>query len=438
MRIPPHSVEAEQSVLGSILLDKEAMISVSETLVPEDFYKEAHKVIYESMLKLYNSQSEIDLITLTDELRDQGYLDDIGGIAYITSLSTVVPTTSNIKYYVNIVKEKSISRQLISAANDIINLGYDGSAKVEYVLENAEKKIFDISQERATNDFQPINQVISEALSMLEKLYEEKNDVTGLTTGFRDLNKKINGLQRSDLLLIAARPAMGKTAFALNLVQNAALKGDASVAVFSLEMSKEQLVQRMIASQSTVELKKIKTGTLADNDWPRITDGMAILSGAKIHIDDTPGIKISELRSKCRKLKIEKGLDLVLIDYLQLMEGEGHNESRQQEIAKISRSLKILAKELDCPVVALSQLSRAPEQRADHRPMLSDLRESGSIEQDADIVMLLYRDEYYNPDTERKNIGEVIVAKNRHGETGTVELVWFGEIQKFADKMREE
>ena len=437
-RIPPHSVEAEQSVLGSILLDKDAMISVSETLIPEDFYKEAHKVIYESMLKLYNSQSEIDLITLTDELRDQGYLDDIGGIAYITSLSTVVPTTSNIKYYVNIVKEKSISRQLISAANDIINLGYDGSAKVEYVLENAEKKIFDISQERATNDFQPINQVISEALSMLEKLYEEKNDVTGLTTGFRDLNKKINGLQRSDLLLIAARPAMGKTAFALNLVQNAALKGDASVAVFSLEMSKEQLVQRMIASQSTVELKKIKTGTLADNDWPRITDGMAILSGAKIHIDDTPGIKISELRSKCRKLKIEKGLDLVLIDYLQLMEGEGQNESRQQEIAKISRSLKILAKELDCPVVALSQLSRAPEQRADHRPMLSDLRESGSIEQDADIVMFLYRDEYYNPDTEKKNIGEVIVAKNRHGETGTVELVWFGGIQKFADKMIEQ
>ena len=437
-RIPPHSVEAEQSVLGSILLDKDAMISVSETLIPEDFYKEAHRVIYECMLKLYNNQSEIDLITLADELRDQGYLDDIGGIAYITSLSTIVPTTSNIKYYINIVKEKSISRQLISAANDIINLGYDSSTKVEDVLENAEKKIFDISQERTTNDFQPINQVLTETLSMLEKLYEEISDVTGLTTGFRDLNKKINGLQRSDLLLIAARPAMGKTAFALNLVQNAALKGDASVAVFSLEMSKEQLVQRMVAAQSSVELKKIKTGTLAANDWPRITDGMAVLSGAKIHIDDTPGIKISELRSKCRKLKIEKGLDLVLIDYLQLMEGEGHNESRQQEIAKISRSLKILAKELDCPVVALSQLSRAPEQRADHRPMLSDLRESGSIEQDADIVMFLYRDEYYNPDTERKNIGEVIVAKNRHGETGTVELVWFGEIQKFADKMREE
>ncbi len=384
-RIPPHSVEAEQSVLGSILLDKDAMISVSETLIPEDFYKEAHKVIYECMLKLYNSQSEIDLITLAEELRDQGYLDDIGGIPYITSLSTIVPTTSNIKYYVNIVKEKSIVRQLISAANDIINLSYDSSAKVEDVLENAEKKIFDISQERTTNDFKQINQVLRDTYDMIEKLYTEKNEVTGLTTGFRDLNKKINGFQKSDLLLVAARPVMGKTAFALNLVQNAALKGDASVAVFSLEMSKEQLVQRMLSSQSNVELKKIKTGKLNANDWPRIIEAMAVLSEAKIHIDDTPGIKISELRSKCRKLKIEKGLDLVLIDYLQLMEGEGNNESRQQEIAKISRSLKILAKELNCPVVALSQLSRAPEQRADHRPMLSDLRESGSIEQDADI-----------------------------------------------------
>ena len=436
-RIPPHSVEAEQSVLGSILLDKEAIISVSETLVAEDFYKEAHKVIYESMLKLYNNQSEIDLITLADDLRDQGYLNDIGGVPYLTSLSTIVPTTSNIKYYVNIVKDKSVVRQLISAVNDILNSGYDGSLKIGDVLENAEKKIFDISQERINNDFQTINQVLKDTYDMIEKLYTEKNEVTGLTTGFRDLNKKINGFQKSDLLLIAARPAMGKTAFALNLVQNASLKGDASVAVFSLEMSKEQLVQRMLSAQSNVELKKIKTGKLGANDWPRIIEAMAVLSEAKIHIDDTPGIKISELRSKCRKLKIEKGLDLVLIDYLQLMEGEGNNESRQQEIAKISRSLKILAKELNCPVVALSQLSRAPEQRADHRPMLSDLRESGSIEQDADIVMFLYRDEYYNPDTERKNIGEVIVSKNRHGETGTVELVWFGEVQKFADKIRE-
>lgn len=436
-RIPPHSVESEQSILGSILLDKDAIITVSETIMPSDFYKEAHKIIYECMLKLSNKNEPIDLITLTEELKKQGHLDDVGGISYITSLSTIVPTTSNVKYYADIVKEKSVLRQLIKASNDIINLGYENSVKVEEVLERAEKRIFDISQEKASDDFKSINEVLVDAYDMIEKLYTNKSDVTGITTGFKDLNKKINGLQRTDLILIAARPAMGKTAFSLNLVQNAALKGDASVAVFSLEMSKDQLVQRMLAAQSHVELKKIKTGTLDENDWPRIIDAMAVLSNASIHIDDTPGIKISELRSKCRKLKIEKGLDLILIDYLQLMEGEGNNESRQQEIAKISRSLKIIAKELNCPVVALSQLSRAPEQRADHRPMLSDLRESGSIEQDADIVMFLYRDEYYHPDSESKNIGEVLIAKNRHGETGSVELVWLGEVQKFADKARD-
>ncbi|HCU2820516.1 TPA: replicative DNA helicase [Clostridioides difficile] len=436
-RIPPHSVESEQSILGSILLDKDAIITVTETIKPDDFYKEAHKIIYECMITLSNKGEPIDLITLTEELRKQGHLNDIGGISYITSLSTIVPTTSNVKYYADIVKEKSVLRKLIKASNEIINLGYSGATKIEDVLEQAEKSIFDISQEKTSDDFKSINLVLMDAYDMIEKLYTNKSDVTGITTGFKDLNKKINGLQRTDLILIAARPAMGKTAFSLNLVQNAALKGDASVAVFSLEMSKEQLVQRMLSSQSSVELKKIKTGTLNDNDWPRIIDAMAVLSGAKIHIDDTPGIKISELRSKCRKLKIEKGLDLVLIDYLQLMEGEGNNESRQQEISKISRSLKILAKELNCPVVALSQLSRAPEQRADHRPMLSDLRESGAIEQDADIVMFLYRDEYYHADSESKNIGEVIIAKNRHGETGSVELVWLGEVQRFGDKLRD-
>ena len=436
-RIPPHSVESEQSILGSILLDKDAIITVTETIKPDDFYKEAHKIIYECMITLSNKGEPIDLITLTEELRKQGHLNDIGGISYITSLSTIVPTTSNVKYYADIVKEKSVLRKLIKASNEIINLGYSGASKIEDVLEQAEKSIFDISQEKTSDDFKSINLVLMDAYDMIEKLYTNKSDVTGITTGFKDLNKKINGLQRTDLILIAARPAMGKTAFSLNLVQNAALKGDASVAVFSLEMSKEQLVQRMLSSQSSVELKKIKTGTLNDNDWPRIIDAMAVLSDAKIHIDDTPGIKISELRSKCRKLKIEKGLDLVLIDYLQLMEGEGNNESRQQEISKISRSLKILAKELNCPVVALSQLSRAPEQRADHRPMLSDLRESGAIEQDADIVMFLYRDEYYHADSESKNIGEVIIAKNRHGETGSVELVWLGEVQRFGDKLRD-
>lgn len=436
-RIPPHSVESEQSILGSIILDKDAIITVAETINPSDFYKEAHKIIYESMLKLNSNNEPIDLITLIEELRKEGHLDNIGGISYLTSLSTIVPTTSNVKYYANIVKEKSVMRQLIKASNEIINLGYDASTDVQEILDKAEKNIFDISQEKSGDDIQPINLVLQDTFDMIERLCTQKSDVTGITTGFEDLNKKINGLQRTDLILLAARPAMGKTAFSLNLVQNAALKGDASVAVFSLEMSKEQLVQRILSAQSNVELSKIKTGTLGESDWPRIIDAMAVLSEANIFIDDTPGIKISEIRSKCRRLKIEKGLDLIMIDYLQLMEGEGKNENRQQEIAKISRSLKILAKELDCPVVALSQLSRSPELRKDHRPILSDLRESGSIEQDADIVMFLYRDEYYHEDSEKKNIGEVIVAKNRHGETGNVELVWFGQVQKFADKVRE-
>ncbi|MCC3870011.1 replicative DNA helicase [Terrisporobacter mayombei] len=436
-RIPPHSVESEQSILGSIILDKDAIITVAETINPGDFYKEAHKIIYESMLKLNSNNEPIDLITLIEELRKEGHLDNVGGISYLTSLSTIVPTTSNVKYYANIVKEKSVMRQLIKASNEIINLGYDASTDVQEILDQAEKSIFDISQEKSGDDIQPINLVLQDTFDMIERLCTQKSDVTGITTGFTDLNKKINGLQRTDLILLAARPAMGKTAFSLNLVQNAALKGDASVAVFSLEMSKEQLVQRMLSAQSNVELSKIKTGSLGESDWPRIIDAMAVLSEANIFIDDTPGIKISEIRSKCRRLKIEKGLDLILIDYLQLMEGEGKNENRQQEIAKISRSLKILAKELDCPVVALSQLSRSPELRKDHRPILSDLRESGSIEQDADIVMFLYRDEYYHDDSEKKNIGEVIIAKNRHGETGNVELVWFGQVQKFADKVRE-
>lgn len=436
-RIPPHSVESEQSILGSILLDKDAIITVAETITPSDFYKDAHRVIYESMMALNNKNEPIDMVTLTDELRKRGYLDDIGGVTYLTSLSTIVPTTSNVKYYADIVKEKSVLRQLIKASNDIINLGYGSGESAENVLDFAEKKIFDISQERTNDDFKPINQVLMDTYDMIESIYSNKSDVTGVTTGFKDLNKKINGLQRTDLILVAARPAMGKTAFALNLVQNAAIKGNASVAVFSLEMSKEQLAQRMIAAQSNVELKKMKTGTLNDADWPRIISAMAVMSDAKIFIDDTPGIKINELRSKCRKLKMEQGLDLVMIDYLQLMESDSKNESRQQEISKISRSLKILAKELDCPVVALSQLSRAPEQRADHRPVLSDLRESGAIEQDADIVMFLYRDEYYHSDSEKKDLAEIIIAKNRHGETGSVELVWMGSIQRFGDKVKD-
>ena len=437
-KVPPHDLEAEQAIIGSMLTDRDAVISAVEVLKDDDFYREDNKIIYEAILNLYSRSEPIDIITVKSELESMGKIDQVGGLEYLAELPEKVPTTANAMKYIKIVEEKSTLRQLIKTANEIIELGYNPTEDVTDIMEGAEKKIFNVMQEKNQKSYEPIKDVLVESFTKLEELYNRKQHITGVPSGFIELDYTTAGFHGSELILIAARPAMGKTAFALNLVQNAALKGDASVAVFSLEMSKEQLVQRMVAAQSSVELKKIKTGTLAANDWPRITDGMAVLSGAKIHIDDTPGIKISELRSKCRKLKIEKGLDLVLIDYLQLMEGEGQNESRQQEIAKISRSLKILAKELDCPVVALSQLSRAPEQRADHRPMLSDLRESGSIEQDADIVMFLYRDEYYNPDTEKKNIGEVIVAKNRHGETGTVELVWFGGIQKFADKMIEQ
>lgn len=435
-KIPPHSIESEQSVLGSILLDKDVIVTVSEIITPQDFYQKSHEVIYTAMLKLYNESKPIDLVTVSSELKEQGFSEDIGGISYLSEILSIVPTTTNVSHYADIVKKKSIVRKLIKTSNEIISMGYDESFSVDEIINNAEKKILQISQEKNTESFSDLGETINDVFKNLEDLYLKKVKITGIDTGFEDLNKKINGLQKTDLILVAARPAMGKTAFSLNLVQNAAMKGDCSVAVFSLEMSKDQLVQRMLSTQSMVELKKLKNGNIADHDWPKIIDASAVLSNLKIYIDDTPGIKISDLRSRCRKLKMEKGLDLVLIDYLQLMEGEGNNESRQQEISKISRSLKILAKELNCAVVALSQLSRAPEQRADHRPILSDLRESGAIEQDADIVMFLYRDEYYNPDSEKRNIGEIIISKNRHGETGTVELVWLSDIQKFGSKQR--
>lgn len=436
-KIPPHSVEAEQSVLGSILLDKDAMITSAEVLKAGDFYKDAHKIIYESMLNLNENNEAIDLITLKTDLEKRKYLEAVGGLSYLTSLTTVPPTTVNVKNYADIVKEKSILRQLINSSNEIISLGYDGDLPIQDIMGEAEKKIFDISQEKTGNDFIAVKDILNSVYSSIEELYRNKSELTGLDTGFKDLNKRINGFQKSDLVLIAARPAMGKTAFALNLVTNAAIKAGASVAVFSLEMSRDQLVQRLISSISNVNIQNIKTGNIADDEWIKIAESMSILSNLDIYIDDTPGLKISELRSKCRKLKLEKGLDMIMIDYLQLMEGEGRNENRQQEISKISRSLKMLAKEMHCPVVALSQLSRRADQGTDHRPKLSDLRESGAIEQDADLVMFLYRDEYYDADSEKKNIGEVIISKNRHGKTDTIELVWMGEVQKFKDKFKE-
>lgn len=430
-RIPPHSIEGEQSVLGAMILDKNAVITATEILKPSDFYKEAHREIYESILEIYNRDEPVDLITLSEELKKRNTLDAIGGILYLADLSEAISTTANIRFYCEIVEEKSILRRLINASSEIIAKGYEADEDINIIIEAAEKKIFDITQKRSREGLDPIKEVLLESFSRIEQMALNKGDLTGLTTGFIDLDRKTSGLQKSDLVLVAARPAMGKSAFSVNLAVNSALKGGASVAIFSLEMSKEQIVQRMLSSESHVELQKVINGKLDEDDWPKLVRAMGPLSQAKIFIDDTPGITLMEMKAKCRKLKMEKGLDLVMIDYLQLMSGEGRNENRQQEISAISRGLKILAKEMDCPVIALSQLSRAPEMRSDHRPILSDLRESGAIEQDADIVMFLYRDDYYHPDSEKKNIGEVIIAKHRNGPTGTVELVFMGEYTKF-------
>ena len=437
-RIPPNSIESEQCIIGSILLDGDSMITVSDILKSEDFYSSSHRVIFDCMKELGEERTPIDIITVSEKLKSKGYLEDVGGLNYLTSTTTMVPTTSNVKAYAETVKQKAVLRNLIKASNEIISMGYSEDDDINEILNQAEKRIFEISQNRVVSDFNPISSVLVDVYSQIEDVYSKGAELTGVDTGFADLNKKLGGLHKSDLVLVAARPGMGKTAFALNLVANAAIKSSASVAVFSLEMSKEQLVQRLISSQSNVPLSNIAKGKIADNEWSKIMDGMKVLSKAKIFIDDTPGIKVSEIRSKCRKLKIEQGLDMVMIDYLQLMEADGRNESRQQEVSKISRALKILAKEMNCPVVALSQLSRNTESGKDHMPKLSDLRDSGAIEQDADIVMFIYRDEYYNPvETEKKNIADIKIAKNRHGETCDIELVWIGEIQKFKDRMKE-
>ena len=432
-KVPPNSVEAEQSVLGSMLLDREAIIIVLEILEGPDFYREAHKEIFEAMYDLFNRNEPVDLVTLTEELKKREVLDVIGGIPYLTSLASGVPIASNVRYYAEIVERKSILRKLIKASQEIIHLGYSSDVEVSEVIEQAQKNIYDISQDRSGRGFVLMKDVLSDTFDKIEQLYESKTQITGMTTGFIDLDKKLDGFHKTDLILVASRPSMGKSALALNLAQNAAVKTGASVAVFSLEMSREQLMLRMVAAESMVELGKIRIGNLDEGEWAKIANAMVPLSQSKIFFDDTPGISVMEIRSKCRRLKMERGLDLVLIDYLQLMEGDRKSENRQQEIASISRNLKVMAKELDCPVIALSQLSRAPELRSNHRPILSDLRESGAMEQDADLVMFLYRDEYYHLDSDKKNIAEVIVAKHRHGEIGTVDLIWLGQFQKFLD-----
>lgn len=433
-KVPPHDLEAEQAIIGSMLTDKDAVISAIEVLKEEDFYREDNKVIYSAILNLYNRAEPIDIITVKAELESMGKFEKVGGLEYLAELPEKVPTTANAMKYIKIVEEKSTLRRLIKTANEIIELGYSPTEDVEDIMEGAEKKIFNIMQDKAQKSYTPIKDALVESFTKLEELYNRKQHITGVPSGFTELDYRTAGFHGSELILIAARPAMGKTAFALNIAANAALKGNTAVAVFSLEMSKEQLVNRILCSESMVDSNKVRTGKLEEDDWTKLAGTIGPLSEAEIYIDDTPGINIMEIRAKCRKLKLEKNIGMVVIDYLQLIQGSGKRSgSREQEISEISRSLKILAKELNVPVIALSQLSRAAEQRPDHRPMLSDLRESGAIEQDADIVMFLYRDDYYNQDSEKKDIAEVIIAKHRGGSTGTVELLWLGSYTKFVN-----
>ena len=438
-RVLPHSIEAEQAVIGAMLMDKEAILTSSEIVCGGDFYQSAYGVIFEAIVEIYNEGKPVDLITLQSRLKEKDVPAEISSLEFVRDLVAAVPTSANVKYYAEIVAEKSMLRRLIKLNEDIENMCYLGKEPMEVVLETTEKKVFELVQKRNTGDFVPIKQVVLNALDKIELASKNAGSVTGIPTGFLDLDYKTAGLQNSDLILVAARPSMGKTAFVLNIAQHVAFKADKSVAIFSLEMSKEQLVNRLFALEAQVDAQSLRTGNLKDADWEKLIESAGVIGKSKLMIDDTPGISISELRSKCRKMKLEHGLDLIIIDYLQLMTGRvgGRSESRQQEISEISRSLKAIARELNVPVIALSQLSRAVEQRPDHRPMMSDLRESGAIEQDADVVMFIYRDDYYNKDTEMKNVAEIIIAKQRNGAIGTINLTWLPQYTKFANYLKE-
>ena len=432
-KVQPHSKEAEQSVIGSMIMDKDAIVIASEVLTPDDFYIRQYGVLFEAMVELYQEGKPADLVTILDKLKEKDVSPEVCGMEFIRDVTDAVPTSANIKYYADIVAEKSLARKLIKITEGIANTCYLAKEPMNTVLEETEKQVFNIIQKRGGGDYEDIRQVVLRTLKNIELAAKSQGRITGIATGFRDLDYKMAGLQRSDLVLIAARPSMGKTAFVLNLAEYIALHSHVTTAIFSLEMSKEQLINRMLAMNSRVDSQNIRTGDLKDSEWADLMESARNIGESGLVIDDTPGISISELRSKCRKLKLEKNLGIVIIDYLQLMSGSGKSESRQQEISEISRSLKALAREINCPVVALSQLSRAVEQRPDKRPMLSDLRESGAIEQDADVVMFIYRDEYYNKDTEEPGITEIIIGKQRNGPTGTVKLKWMGQIQKFGN-----
>lgn len=439
-RVMPHSIEAEQSVVGAMLMDRDAITTSSEIISGSDFYQSAYGVVFDSMVELFNEGQPVDLITLQERLRSKDVPAEISSLEFVRDLLNMVSTSANVKYYAQIVADKSVMRRLIRLNEEIANICYAGNDSLEAVLEKTEKSVFELLQRRNSGEFVPIKQVVLNALERIEKASKNKGTVTGIPTGFIDLDYKLSGLQPSDLVLVAARPSMGKTAFVLNVAQHIAFKKDKSVAIFSLEMSKEQLVNRLFSLESQVDAQALRTGNIKDSDWEKLIEGAGIIGKSRLIIDDTPGISISELRSKCRKYKLEHGLDIIIIDYLQLMTGGvgRSQESRQQEVSEISRSLKGLARELNVPVVTLSQLSRAVESRPDKRPMLSDLRESGAIEQDADVVMFIYRDEYYNKDSEFKKQAEIIIAKQRNGPVGTVNLAWLGEYTKFANLSRQE
>lgn len=434
-RIPPHSDDAERSVLGSVMQSKEALFDVLELLTPEDFYSEINKEIFSAVRELNKESSPVDALTVSEELKKRKTLEMVGGRTYVASLTTMAPSTANASAYAKIIKENAILRRLIAVSSDIVDKSYQRKTDAAHVLDYAEQGIFDIARLNQKKDFTPLKDILWTNMDEIDRMAGIDGSLTGLTTGFADLDARTSGLQKSDLIILAARPSMGKTAFVLNIAQNAAIKGGARVLIFSLEMSKEQLGQRLLSIDSCVELSKLKTGDLSRGDWEDLNIAIDRLSKAEIYIDDTPGISVMEMKNKCRRLKAEKGLDLVVVDYLQLMSFEGKSEGRQQEVSTLSRMLKQLAREMECPVIVLSQLSRAVEQRMDHRPQLSDLRESGAIEQDADIVMFLYRDEYYNPETtEKPNTCEVIIAKQRNGPTGSLDLAWLGKYTKFADR----
>lgn len=432
-RIMPHSIEAEQSVIGAMIMDREAIVVASELIAAEDFYNKQYGILFDAMVELNNEGKPVDLVTLQDRLKEKDVPPEVSSLEFVRDLITAVPTSANIKYYAGIVAEKATLRKLIRLNEEIANTCYAGKESLEVILEDTEKKIFEVVQKRNTGDFVPIRQVVMNALSRIEKAGKNKGAVTGIPTGFIDLDYRTAGMQPSDLVLIAARPSMGKTAFVLNIAEHVAFKQNKTVAIFSLEMSKEQLVNRLFSLESKVDSQHIRTGMLSDQEWDKLVESAGVIGKSNLIIDDTPGISIAELRSKCRKYKLEHDLSMIIIDYLQLMSGSGRTDSRQQEISDISRSLKAVARELSVPVLALSQLSRAVEQRPDHRPMLSDLRESGAIEQDADVVMFIYRDDYYNHDTEKKDVAEIIIAKQRNGPIGTIELAWLPNYTKFAN-----